>query len=101
MTENMGNANVCCAVWFFSSSCFVPFKALSQDILTNCLEQSLFTLVLEDANFDEAKRGCEDRNASLARISSDEEHSFINGFFDGVGLSLDVWIGTNSKDDFP
>ena len=46
-----------------------------------------------NVNFNSAKQMCADINATLARISSAEEHSFVNGFFDRVDLSDDVWIG--------
>ena len=72
----------------------VPFKTSGQTVLSDCLEEVKFTLVFDKKNFGDAKDDCTERSATLARISSTTEHSFVKSFFDREGLEFDnVWIG--------
>ena len=60
------------------------------------LGNSEFIFVNESLTFAEAKHACEDRRATLARISSLEEFDFVGESFRAFGFDLDnMWIGNS------
>ena len=70
------------------------FEVSSQRIESNCLREVKFMVVLSRLSFDGAKHDCEERGATLARISNTDEHSFVQDLFDDTRLDTsDVWIG--------
>ena len=59
-----------------------------------CFEGAEFLVVAESVSFGTAKSRCLGRSATLARISNDEENSFVDELCDQVlSNGQDVWIG--------
>ena len=67
--------------------------ALAQEEIGDCFGDIEFFLVDELAIFQAAKDGCAGRGATLARIASIQEHTFVRNFLSGEGISEIIWIG--------
>ena len=87
--------HVSLCLYFYQLSWRTGIAQDPQVNFTECIEDARFFLVQEEVIFEDAKVSCEERSGSLARISNAEEHTFIESFFNNIGLDEPelVWIG--------
>ena len=74
----------------------ISYEVLSQEVFTRCFEERniLYIYVAEAVNFFAARDDCEERGATLARISDDVEFAFAREFMDDTRFTLvNAWIG--------
>ena len=72
-----------------------------QNEFADCLGLVQFIAVNEEVDFETARTRCEGLNATLARISNEEEHNFVGDFLNSVeeiGSNDNFWIGLEDVD---
>ena len=88
----MSRATVFCTFFFVLEM----RVGLSQEVFTSCFDDSnmFLTYVTQPLTFEAAKADCESRNATLARISNQNEFNFARDLMESTGLmAIDAWIG--------
>ena len=63
---------------------------------TECEAGDEFILFLDSLDFDSAKKVCANNQATLARISNEEEHNkVVSMLLDFRNQEINFWIGNN------